>query len=75
MPADGRLVRYDTLSTFTSKCAWSVFDASVLSGGSGVGAVYDGRFLYAMPSRTALRFDTKSPGWMPACVPKGGSFL
>jgi hypothetical protein len=71
------LLRYDTLSPFTSTCAWSTFDLSLLrnSAVTYTGAVYDGRWLYLMPRNTlAVRFDTKTPAWLPALPAHHGSF-
>jgi hypothetical protein len=70
---DSLVARYDTTSDFASKSSWSLFDTAPL-GVSAQGAVFDGRFVYLVPSgpapgcvngRTA-RFDTlgsfTSPG-------------
>jgi hypothetical protein len=39
------------------------------------GAVYDGQYLYLVPKGTwVARFDTKTPGSMPALTGYNGSF-
>ena len=61
--ADGRIVRYDTQSDFTSRESYETFDVSVF--GERVrdfdGAVYDGRYVYFAPLSygTAVRYDTR----------------
>jgi hypothetical protein len=74
--AYGYLARYDTLSTFEATCAWSVYDVSQIKVGAAFffGAVFDGRYLYAIPKGTlAVRFDTKTPAWMPNLPAYNGS--
>jgi hypothetical protein len=74
----GSVVRYDTLSTFTSSCAWSQYDVSRANASATdfQGAVYDGRYLYLVPRATIVaRFDTKSATWMPALPAFSGSTL
>jgi hypothetical protein len=66
--ANGRVVRYDTLSPFGAACAWSAFDVSTINASAKdfAGAVYDGRWLYFVPQGTIVaRFDTKTPSSMP----------
>jgi hypothetical protein len=76
--AYGGVTRYDTWSTFTAACAWSVFDVSetTASARNFSGAVYDGQYLYLVPIGTyAARFDTKTPASIPALPAFQGSFL
>lgn len=73
----GVVTRYDTWSTFESPCAWSTFDISTVnaSATSYFGAIYDGQYLYFIPKGTwVARFDTKTPGAMPALPAFNGSF-
>jgi hypothetical protein len=75
--ATGVVVRYDTLSPFTSACAWSLHDMSqdVASAVVYYGAVYDGQYLYLVPKGTwVARFDTKVPPSMPPLPAYNGSF-
>jgi hypothetical protein len=58
----GMIARYDTTNDFAQPASWSVFDTSPLGVGP-AGAVYDGRYLYLVPSAT------------PADEPAGGSGL
>jgi len=79
----GTLVRYDTTSTFTSDCAWSLtdltamtFDGLVPQGM--VGAIFDGQYVYLVPATNTLmlRFEAKTPPSMPDAGPfYNGSFL
>jgi hypothetical protein len=77
-PGFGTIVRYDTLSTFTSDCAWSTADLTELDPSASfyLGAVFDGRYLYFIPRGTGLvaRFDAKSPASMPDLPAFHGSF-
>jgi hypothetical protein len=73
----GAVLRYDTWSTFTEACAWSTHDISqdVAGAVAYYGAVYDGQYLYLVPKGTwVARFDTKTPGSMPALTGYNGSF-
>jgi hypothetical protein len=77
LPGLGVVLRYDTLSTFTSLCAWSTDDVSHYNAQATQfnGAVYDGRYLYLVPSlSTFARFDTKTPQHMPSLPAFSGSF-
>ncbi len=64
----GRVVRYDTQSTFGAATSWSTFDMkTVAAGATGYqGATFDGRFVYFVPEpygarSIAVRYDTQSP--------------
>lgn len=82
----GRLVRYDTTASFGSASAWQVFNLGVLDPNAYqlgfFGAAYDGRYLYLVPwtrngglsGSEIMRFDTKTPGWVPSTI-HGGSFF
>jgi hypothetical protein len=77
-PSLGTVVRYDTLSTFEARCAWSLYDVARANSAATQfqGAVYDGRYLYLLPHGTTVaRFDTKTTTWMPALPDFSGSFL
>jgi hypothetical protein len=72
------LLRYDTTAAFGTAGSWSTFDLQAQLGsglGPFEGAVFDGEFLYLVPSQDGLvaRFDARSP----AALPPGqsGSFL
>jgi hypothetical protein len=80
------VARYDTLSTFTADCAWSIFDPTSLaaSGGSVLtpftGAVFDGTYLYLIPNAGPnpifARFTVRTPAPLPSNFPNfHGSFL
>ncbi|MEM7391554.1 MAG: choice-of-anchor Q domain-containing protein, partial [Verrucomicrobiota bacterium] len=65
--AHGKVLRYDTASSFTSTLSWAFFDAEGLAGGgmNGFeGGVYDGRYVHFTPfgnptvSARFLSFDT-----------------
>jgi hypothetical protein len=79
----GQLLRYDTLSSFDAPCAWSTADLLSLPGATGSvgfynGAVFDGQYVYLVPSGTnlAVRFLARTPASMPALYSFGfhGSF-
>jgi hypothetical protein len=76
---DGVVVRYDTTASFASGGSWSSFDTSTLNGSPQgyYGAVFDGEYLYLIPSANSLavRFDAKTPRSMPALPQFQGSFL
>jgi hypothetical protein len=80
------VARYDTLSTFTADCAWSVFDPTSLAASGGsvlqpfMGAVFDGTYLYLIPNSGPhpifARFTVRTPAPLPANFPNfHGSFL
>ena len=79
------VLRYDTLSPFTSECAWSSYDPSQLGAPDGgrfgpyIGAVFDGQYLYLVPSGPTgtlfVRFLAKTPPSMPNLPAFNGSFL
>jgi len=74
---DGVAVRYDTLSPFSSLCAWSTFDTTTVNNSvvGFFGGIYDGRFLYLPPRGSiVLRFDTKPKSLMPPLPAFYGSF-
>jgi hypothetical protein len=69
--ADGVVLRYDSLGSFTMSNAWSAFDVSSTNPsarGFG-GAIFDGRYLYFVPDLNGggtwdgvvARFDAKQP--------------
>ncbi len=71
------VLRYDTLSTFTSTCAWTSYDVSKPNALATdfFGAIYDGQYLYLVPHGSiVVRFDTKNVAWMPALTDFTGSF-
>jgi hypothetical protein len=77
----GQVLRYDTLSTFDADCAWSTADLGGLTpskGNAGTynGAVFDGQYLYLIPSDNALmaRFQARTPASQPALPQFHGSF-
>ena len=74
----GGVVRYDTLSTFTSACAWSTLDLTTLNPAASFyfGAVFDGEYLYLVPSGNGpvARFDARTPPSMPNLPAFHGSF-
>ncbi len=74
----GTVARYDTLSTFTSDCAWSTADLTQLDPGASfyLGAIFDGQYLYFVPRGNGLvvRFDAKAPASMPNLPAFHGSF-
>jgi hypothetical protein len=74
----GVVERYDTLSTFTSACAWSTFDLTRLDPTASFyfGAVFDGQYLYFVPRNggPVARFDAKAPASMPNLPAFHGSF-
>lgn len=66
----GRVLRYDTSGTFGSASSWSAYNAINTDGTNGnagfIGAIYDGRYVYFIPSQNAggvdgevLRYDTQ----------------
>jgi hypothetical protein len=83
-PFHGRVLSYDTLSSFTNTASWRVFDAGSTSGlqtQGYIGAVSDGRYIYFAPFRygtnfhgNVLRFDARLPRLIPPTV-VGGSNL
>ncbi|MGD0527249.1 MAG: hypothetical protein ABSE49_19060 [Polyangiaceae bacterium] len=71
------VVRYDTWSSFTSPCAWSLHDTSqdVAAATDYYGAVYDGQYLYLVTKGTwVARYETKSNSAMPPLPAFYGSF-
>jgi hypothetical protein len=61
----GRVLRYDTLSSFKDTAAWAAYDAGAVDGNDTKewwGATFDGRFIYFSPVAygAAVRFDTVS---------------
>jgi hypothetical protein len=59
--------------------SWTWFDMGTLTpaAGSTQGMIYDGRYMYFPPGgsiHVTTRFDTKSPGVMPALPNFHGSF-
>ena len=69
---DGNITRFDTQSSFTATSSWEVFDgtsvAAAVSTGLGIGAVFDGKYVYFPPysnnittASTTLRYDTTKP--------------
>ena len=72
------LARYDTTAAFGTAGSWSTFDLQAQLGsglGPFEGAVFDGEYLYLVPSGDGLvaRFDARSPAVLPAG--QTGSFL
>jgi hypothetical protein len=72
------LARYDTTAAFGTAGSWSTFDLQAQLGsglGPFEGAVFDGEYLYLVPSGDGLvaRFDARSPPALPAG--QSGSFL
>ncbi len=72
------LVRFDTTAPFGTAGSWSTFDLQAQLGsglGPFEGAVFDGEYLYLVPSGDGLvaRFDARSPPALPAG--QTGSFL
>jgi hypothetical protein len=72
------LARYDTTASFGTVGSWSTFDLQAQLGsglGPFEGAVFDGEYLYLVPSGDGLvaRFDARSPPALPAG--QTGSFL
>lgn len=67
--SSGLFVRYDTTMPFDAAGSWTTFDTTTLDPRANVflGGVFDGRFLYAVPSRNGVtvRFDAKSPPSLP----------
>jgi hypothetical protein len=61
----GRVLRYDTQSSFNSPASWAAYDASGTGSGGAVGytgGVFDGRFIYFSPTAghgRVLRYDTQ----------------
>lgn len=74
----GVAARYDTLSTFTSDCAWSTVDSTQLDPAASFyfGAVFDGEYVYFVPRGSGLvaRFDAKTPPSSPNLPAFHGSF-
>lgn len=68
------MIQFDTTMSFTDESAWNGFDASTLGTGSGGttqtygGAVYDGRYVYFIPSTSPafVRYDTRGAGFTTA---------
>jgi hypothetical protein len=63
--AGGVVTRYDTTGDFEGPMSWSIFDTSTLPSGGAqafAGAVFDGRFLYLVPSGGGLvvRYDSQA---------------
>jgi hypothetical protein len=60
------VLRYDSTSVFSDDTAWTAFGTSSLpnaAGGTYAGAVFDGRYLYVVPSSVDtpfLQYDTKT---------------
>jgi len=54
----GTIVRYDSQSTFTSQASWTTFDLSTVNVGAVgfQGAVFDGRYLYLVPSENGANY-------------------
>jgi hypothetical protein len=79
VPNTGTLVaRFDTTAAFGTPGSWSTFDLQAQLGsglGPFEGAVFDGEFVYFVPSGDGLvaRFDARSPPALPAG--QAGSFL
>ena len=72
------IIRYDTLSPFTAPCAWEGFALSRENAqlGSFFGAVYDGQYLYYVPTRSmVVRYETKGTSAMPPLPQFMGSFF
>ena len=75
------VLRYDTWSPFTATCSWQAYDVATINPLVGPlwGAVYDGQFLYYVPSTpqhmVVVRYDTKSPPSMPKLPAFSGSFF
>jgi hypothetical protein len=72
------LARFDTTAPFGTPGSWSTFDLQAQLGsglGPFEGAVFDGEFIYLVPSGDGLvaRFDARSPPALPAG--QTGSFL
>lgn len=65
---NGRVIRFDTASSFEDPSSWSIYDAGYTNGlytRGYVGAVYDGRYVYFSPHNNThgphgnvLRYDT-----------------
>jgi hypothetical protein len=74
----GTVVRFDTFSTsFSAPCAWSTYDltSSNSLGQNFTSVVYDGQYLYFVPSGSVMfRYDTKTLPSMPALPEFNGSF-
>lgn len=72
---DGFVARFDTTADFTQPTSWSVFSMpTAVAGAVGYfGAAFDGKNVYFIPHRTSVpnpsglvvKFDAKSPGWLP----------
>lgn len=69
----GLAARFDTTADFAQKDSWKFFDMkSAVAGAIGYyGAGFDGRYVYFVPNRNSspnglvMRFDAKSPPWLP----------
>jgi hypothetical protein len=61
----GVVARYDTHGTFEKTTSWAAFDATIASSAAAgfVGAVFDGRYVYFVPSlfERVTRYDTEGP--------------
>ena len=77
-PGFGVVARYDTLSTFSSACAWSTFDLTQLDPSASfyLGAVFDGQYVYFVPRGSGLvaRFDARTAAPLPDLPAFHGSF-
>ena len=68
-PFHGKVAQYDTTAPFTEKTSWTGVDIASFPGMEGyegyIGAVFDGRYLYLVPSAGSYgkvaRFDTAQP--------------
>jgi hypothetical protein len=80
----GLFIRYDTKGPFIAPGSWSKFSTTTISPAAAksyAGSVFDGKYLY-FPAQGytgssawyTVRFDTKTPGWIPSTV-VGGSFF
>jgi hypothetical protein len=77
--AAGVVARYDSTAPFGPSSSWAMFDTATLGGAvsSFFGAVFDGRYLYLVPSitGTVARFDAKAMASMPDLPDFHGSFF
>jgi hypothetical protein len=76
--SDDLLVRNDPEAPFSDVASWTVQDMSTVandpSASGFTGAVFDGHYLYFVPTGVnLLRFDAREPGPMPMAI-HGGSF-
>ena len=78
--AERIMARFDSQGDFASASSWSTFDMAKGNGDladSYVGAVFDGQFIYFMPTTggAVAHFDARSPPALPALPAHHGSFF